>query len=183
MNDQDNSNDNSDVIKPVEAVEDTVEVDEIGSSISADITSASEEKRDLKILSENKSRQLIETIEGSVIKRPFIAIDQIDGQTESSESTITFDLTISACQVEDAFRSFEENLCRGVGSDEKVPFISEVPSSEVRELNSDNVLYTLEVQVINEEKFLEKVSNQFESWDPLYYGKPRGKLVKAMRRM
>ena len=119
-----------------------------------------------------------------MIKRPFNAIDQIDGEAaaESSESTVTFDLTISASDVDDAFCSIEENLCRGVGSAEKVPFISEEASSEVMELNSDNVLYTLEVQVINEKNFLEKVLNQFDSWDPLYYGKPRGKLVKVQRR-
>ena len=117
-----------------------------------------------------------------MIKRLLFSIDQIDGQAESSESVITFDLTISSPTSEDAFRSIEENLCRGVGSDEKVPFISEVPSREVPEPNSDNVHYTLEVHVINEKNFLEIVSNQFNSWDPLYFGKPRGKLVNVLER-
>ena len=158
-----------------EQTEDTTEVDEIASSTGTAV-------KDLKILADDKSRQLIETIEGSVLKRPFISIEQIDGQTDSTEATITFDLTISSPSSEDAFRSIEENLCRGVGSDLKVPFISEVPSREVLEPNSENVQFTLEVQVINEKKFLETVSNQIDNWDPLYFGKHRGKLVKVLQR-
>ena len=55
-------------------------------------------------------------------------------------------------------------------------------ASEVRDTNSDETLFTLEVQVVNDETFLETVREIFESWDPLYWGKARGKLVKIVKR-
>ena len=73
-------------------------------------------------------------------------------------------------KVLDAFLSIEDNLCGGIeDAIEKVPFISEVPSYEVRDTKSDETLFTLEVQVINDETFLEIVHKRFESWDPLYW--------------
>ena len=58
--------------------------------------------KNLKILAENKYRQLIKPMGGSVIKRTIFAIDQNDGQMETKEATITFDLTISATNIVDA---------------------------------------------------------------------------------
>ena len=112
-------------------------------------------------------------------------IEEIDGGIETSvtiedETTITFDLTISAHQLVDAYCSIEDNLCHSQEDNEKIPFISEIPSSE--ELDGENILFTLEVQIKNEEKFLKKVLNRFDTWDPLYFKKPRGKLVKVLRR-
>ena len=40
----------------------------------------------------------------------------------------------------------------------KVPFISEEPSCEVKEDNTENTLFTLAVQVVNEEDFLKKIT-------------------------
>ena len=99
-----------------------------------------------------------------------------------SKEPIIFDLTISAVQLVDAYCSIEDNLCYGE-VDEKVLFISEVPSSEVQETNSENTLFTLEIKVENEDSFLEKLYERFNSWDPLYYGNPRGKLVKSTKRL
>ena len=140
--------------------------------------------KDLKILSDDQSRKLVESVKGADVKKQKIGvIDQIDGQTDSP--TVTFDLTISAVEVLDAFLSIEDNLCGGLeNAIEKVPFISEEPSIEERDTNSDNnTLFTLEVQVINEETFLEKVRKIFDSWEPLYWGKPRRKLVKVLQRI
>ena len=114
-------------------------------------------------------------------------IEEIDGGIETSvtiedETTITFDLTISAHQLVDAYCSIEDNLCHSQEDNEKIPFISEIPSSEVRELDGENILFTLEVQIKNEEMFLKKVLSRFDTWDPLYFEKPRGKLVKVIRR-
>ena len=138
--------------------------------------------KDLKVLAENKSRQLIQNIEGSVIKRPIIAIEQIDGQMESAEPTLTFDLTISAVNDVDAYCSMEDNLCYGDEVDEKVLDISDEQLSEVRELNTGNTLYTFAIKVVNEEIFLQKLYERFNSWEPLYFGKPRGKLMKFVQR-
>ena len=110
-------------------------------------------------------------------------IDQIDGQIEASKSLITFDLSISAVDIDDAFCSIEENLCHGDNQLINVPFISETSSCEVREKNSENTIFTLEVQVIDEKNFLEKVHKRFDNWDPLWYGKPRGKLIKFVKRL
>ena len=112
-----------------------------------------------------------------MIKKPIIAIEQIDGQMESDEPTITIDLTISAVQVVDAYCSMEDNLCYGE-VDKKVLFIGDETSSEIKEANSDNTLFTFEIQVENEETFLVKLQEWFDTWDPLYNGKPCGKLVK-----
>ena len=111
--------------------------------------------KDLKILSDDQSRKIVEPIKGSEAKNLKIGvIDQIDGQAESP--TVTFDLSISSVAVLDAFLSIEDNLCGGIeDAIEKVPFISEVPSQEVRDTKSDETLFTLEVQVINDETFLE----------------------------
>ena len=64
----------------------------------------------------------------------------------------------------------------------KVPFISEEPSCEVKEANSANTLFTLEVQVVNEEDFLKKVYGRFDNWDPFWDGNPRGTIVKFVQR-
>ena len=117
-----------------------------------------------------------------MIKRPFIAIDQIDGQTESAEPTLTFDLTISAVNHVDAYCSMEDNLCYGDEVDEKVLDIGDKQSSEVREVNTGNTLYTFPIKVVNEETFLQKLYERFNSWDPLYFGKPRGKLMNFKQR-
>ena len=113
-------------------------------------------------------------------------IEQIDGQMESPTATptVTFDLTISAETIDDAFLSIEDNLCAGEENQlQKVPFKSEVPSCKVRDTDSEDTLFTLEVKVIYEETFLEKVHSRFESWDPLFWGKKRGKLVKFVKRI
>ena len=91
----------------MEKSEDTAEVNEVTAE-SKDTTTAA---KDLKILDNDKSRQLIHSMKESVIKRPFIAIEQIDGQLESDEPTITLDLTISADTVMNAYCSMEDNLC------------------------------------------------------------------------
>ena len=83
--------------------------------------------------------------------------DLIDGQKISSEPTITFDLTISSFKVLDAFGSIEENLCRTEEDFYNVPFISEKPSKEVFDQNSENYHFTFEVQIKNDETFLKKV--------------------------
>ena len=108
--------------------------------------------------------------------------DLIDGQKISSEPTITFDLTISSFKVLDAFGSIEENLCRTEEDFYNVPFISEKPSKEVCNPNSDNHHFTIEVQIKNDETFLKKVLACFESWRPLFCGEPRGKLIDVKRR-
>ena len=61
-------------------MEDTVEaeVDEIAPSTNSST-------KDLKILSENKSKQVIETIEESVIKRPFFSKSSSYASTEGRE--------------------------------------------------------------------------------------------------
>ena len=106
-------------------------------------------------------------------------IEQFDG---NAESTVTFDLTISALTLTDAFNSIEENLCSKEDSP-KIPFISDVPSKEVRdEDKEDNTLFTLEVRFDNEKKFLAKVERIFHNWDPLWFGKPRGILSKFVKR-
>ena len=136
--------------------------------------------KDLNILLEGQSEKLVQTVKDSeTVKQKLGVIEQIDGQIDSSD-TVTFDLTISAVEVDDAFLSIEDNLCHG---DEylKVPFISEIPSCEVRE--GENTLFTLEVQISNDEEFLDTVYERFNNWDPLYYGKPRGKLVKFVKRI
>ena len=69
--------------------------------------------------------------------------------------------------------------------DEKVLFINEVPLREVKEINSENTLFTLEIRVENDEKFLEQLHERFNSWYPFYSGSldPRGKLLKSTRRI
>ena len=69
-------------------------------------------------------------------------------------------LILSYCSIEDHFLTGDDHL--------KVPFISEKPSSEVSDLESDNTLFTLEVQVDNDELFLNRVYQIFDSWDPYY---------------
>ena len=100
----------------------------------------------------------------------------------NNEATVTYDLTISAHQLVDAYCSIEDNLCHTKEDNENIPFISETPSSEVTEIDSENTLFTLEIQVNNEETFLKKVLHRFDTWDPLYFKKPRGKLVNVRRR-
>ena len=82
----------------------------------------------------------------------------------------------------DAYCSMEDNLCYGDDVDAKVHSIGDEPSSEVKEPDSENTLFTFEIQVENDKKFLEKLFHRFETWNPLYYGKPRGRLVKRTRR-
>ena len=139
--------------------------------------------KDLKVLSEGQSTKIVQTVKVSEKDSQKIGvIEQIDGQIESTVTTLNFDLTISAVQLLDAYCSIEDNLCYG-DVDAKVLFISENPSSQVKETNSENTLFTLEIQVENDETFLAKLQKRFDSWDPLYFGKPRGKLVKSMKRI
>ena len=92
-------------------------------------------------------------------------IVQIDGNIES---IVTYDLTISAANADDAYLNIEENLLSQEFSP-KIPFISAEPSNEVAdENNADNTLYTLEVRMDNEKKFLAKVEETFHNWDPLW---------------
>ena len=82
---------------------------------------------------------------------------------------MSYDLTISAASAFDAFLNIEENLCSKEDSP-RIPFISKVPSKELRdENNKDRTLFTLEIQVENEKNFLAKVENTFHKWDPLWY--------------
>ena len=67
-------------------------------------------------------------------------IEQIDGQIESS--LISFDLTISATNIVDAYCSMEDNLCYG-DIDEKVHTIGDAPSSEVKEPEGENIFSLL----------------------------------------
>ena len=90
-------------------------------------------------------------------------IEQIDGNIES---TVAYDLTISAVNLFDAFCSIEENLCSAEDSP-KIPFISEIPSKEEVDINNaENTLFTLEVKFDNEKKFLARVEETFRNWDP-----------------
>ena len=136
---------------------------------------------------------------GEAVARPSNkTIDQLDGITEPAkedsigevdkkddetiESTVTFDLTISAVTFLDAFASIDENLSIDEYGD-KIPFISEVPSREERdETNKGNTLYTLEIRVVNEKTFLEQLEKKFHNWVPLWNGQPRGVLLKFLKR-
>ena len=157
-----------------------------------------------------RSRQLVLSVGGGeAVARPSNPdkiIEQLDGVNEvdkdesiddgneanetseddkiigNNEATVTYDLTISAHQLVDAYCSIEDNLCHSKEDSENIPFISETPSSEVMDLDGENTLFTLEIQIINEESFLKKVLQQFNTWDPLYFKKPRGKLVEVMKR-
>ena len=74
------------------------------------------------------------------------------------------------------------NLCRGDDGD-KIPFISEVASKEVKDENiNGNTLYTLEIKIENDHVFIAKVEEIFRNWDPLYFGNPRGILVNSEKR-
>ena len=126
-------------------------------------------------------RQIICLVEESLMDKevPEDVIEQIDG---NAEATVTFDLTISALTLTDAFNSIEENLCTEEDNP-KIPFISDVPSKEVRdEDNVDNTCFTLEVRFDNEKKFLARVEETFRNWDPLWFGKPRGILKLFVKR-
>ena len=86
---------------------------------------------------------------------PEAGCDWADGWTnwvyggDSTPFTCTFDLTISAVQLLDAYCSMEDNLCYG-DFDKKVLDIGDVPSSEVKEANSENTFFTFEIKVENE---------------------------------
>ena len=73
------------------------------------------------------------------------AIEEVEKKDdENIESTLTFDLTISAVTFLDAFGSVEENLCN---DESKVLFIGDVPSKAERdEKNEKNTLYTFELR-------------------------------------
>ena len=75
----------------------------------------------------------------------------------------------------------EGNHCY-IDVDKKVLSIGDETSSEEKEANTENTLFTFKIKVENEEIFLEKLYQRFESWDPLYFGKPRRKLVKSTKR-
>lgn len=108
-------------------------------------------------------------------------IEQIDGNIESVP--VTYDLTISAMTDLDAFCSIEENLCSAEDSP-RIPFISDIPSEEeTDENNPGNTLFTMEIKVENERNFLAKVEKTFRNWEPLWYGKPRGTLVRFKKRI
>ena len=145
--------------------------------------------KDLKVLPEGKSRKLVQTVTVSEKNNQKIGvIEQIDGQTttgeiESPVTECTIDLTISAKTALDAYSSIEINLRHGDEVDKKVFFINEVPSSEIKETNVENSLFTLEIRVDTEETFLKKLYERFESWDPLYCGNPCGKLIEHSRRI
>ena len=144
--------------------------------------STENEGSEVRNVAENP-RQLICAVKSIVTARDSEdrddAIEQIDGNIES---TVTYDLTISAANEHEAFCSIEENLCRGDDGD-KIPFISEVPSKEVKdEDNNENMLFTMEIKIENDSKFLAKVEKTFRNWDPLYFGRPRGILVKFVKR-
>ena len=80
------------------------------------------------------------------------------------------------------FCSIEQNLCRGDDGD-KVPFISEFPSRAVKDDDNDeNIVFTMEIKIDNDLQFVAKVEKTFCNWDPLYFGKPRGNLVKFEKR-
>ena len=64
-------------------------------------------------------------------------IEQIDGNAESTVTSFTIDLIISAVTALDAYSNIEKNLCQGDDVDEKVLFVNEVPSNEVTEANSE----------------------------------------------
>lgn len=139
--------------------------------------------KDLKVLQEGQSTKVVQTVEGSEMNtQKFGVIEQVDGGIEPAAATVTFDLTISAVQLVDAYCSIEDNLCYGE-VDKKLIFINEKPSSEVKETNSENTLFTFDIQFENEEKSLEQLYERFKSWDPLYFGKPRGKLVNSAKRL
>ena len=147
-----------------------------------------------------RSRRLVLSVgAGEAVARPSNpnrTIDQLDGVTErekddaidevkkkDDELFITFDLTIRAFTFLDAFGSIEENL----NLDEygpKIPFIGEVPSRAIKdEKSEENTLYTLEIKVVNDETFLEILETKFLNWDPLWHGKPRGALLKFVKRL
>ena len=145
-----------------------------------DSVSSEKEIGTVKNVSENP-RQLVCSVKNSVTTQETETdvIDQIDGNIES---TVTYDLTISAATSFEAFCSIEENLCRGDDGD-KIPFISEVASKEVKDENNEqNTLYTLEIKIDNETLFIAKVEETFRNWETLYYGKPRGTLVSFEKR-
>ena len=48
--------------------------------------------------------------------------------------------------------------------------------------NGDNMLFTMEIKIENDSKFLAKVEKTFHNWDPLYFGRPRGILVNFVKR-
>ena len=149
-----------------------------------------------------RSRQLVFSVGGGeAVARPSNpnkTIEQLDGVTEpdkddsidevekkddgNKESTVSFDLTISAVTFLGAFGSIEENLC----DDEDGAYffvIAEVPSEAVRdEKNQKNTLFTLELRVVNDKTFLSKLEKKFNSWVPLWHGLPRGILVKSLKR-
>ena len=166
---EDNVNQDTPIL---EKDKDSIVIDK--SAVSVDSAS-----KDLKVLPEGKSKKLVQTVNTSAANKiqKLGVIDQIDGQIEAPKSLVTFDLSISAVDVDDAFCSIEENLCHGDDQLTKVPFISETASCEVREDNSDNSIFTMEVQVVNDKHFLEKVNERFKNWDPLWYGKPCGCLL------
>ena len=96
---------------------------------------------EVKNVAENP-RQLICEVQSIETVREDNVIEQIDGNTES---TVTYDLMISAASDHEAFCSIEENLCRGDDGD-KVPFISEVPSKSVKDDDNDeNMVFTMEI--------------------------------------
>ena len=148
-----------------------------------------EKKEENPISTENESievrnvaenpRQLICGVQSIATAREDGVIEQIDGNTESK---VTYDLMISAASDHEAFCSIEQNLCRGDDGD-KVPFISEFPSKAVKDDDNDeNMVFTMEIKIDNDLQFVAKVEKTFCNWDPLYFGKPRGNLVKFEKR-
>ena len=142
-----------------------------------------EASKDGKVLTENP-RQIICVVKDSVeidaTDTIVEVIEQIDGNIDS---TVTYDLTISAETFIDAFSSIEENLC-SAEFDPKIPFISTVPSTTMNDDNNeDNRLYTIEVRFDNEKKFLSKIEIIFQNWEPMRFGKPKGTLLKFEKRI